>query len=469
MPGPDVKLIHRLLEAECPSEGDAWTRRDGYYASTCQLSQGDVPGLIDIARSWTIPDSELDAFDLDVDDLDVDSDRFLLLPVTAWRALRELKAEAAVEPLINILCVLDDEFDDWAQEELPYVFGAIGEATLEPLTQVAKDEAKPDFIRSIAVHGLRRLIQYYPDTRARIVPSLLKLMSEAASEKIQFNLTLLDVLVDLHVVEAAEPIERAFAGNLLDVGYLGDWETVRQKLGVEGLGLKMPENPPNSIEDFRKSMGIGIFSKRPLFDDGDVDTEARQAYHERSFDAFPQSTEGQQAIDRYGSIEWFGSLLEFGVTHLGESVDLMTCESVKEFVLDYLPRKASTDSTEAGAIIGELALFWRYLDRVYKLPDAKSVVDWLEAKNLVAQLEAELSDSSNFGMAKSLVMMGRNAGYDMTSEAGMASFIRAYNQSLPASNSTPPPTTSERIRVGRNESCPCGSGKKFKKCCSRLD
>jgi uncharacterized protein YecA (UPF0149 family) len=29
------------------------------------------------------------------------------------------------------------------------------------------------------------------------------------------------------------------------------------------------------------------------------------------------------------------------------------------------------------------------------------------------------------------------------------------------------PTLAQRVRrkVGRNESCPCGSGKKFKKCC----
>ena len=33
--------------------------------------------------------------------------------------------------------------------------------------------------------------------------------------------------------------------------------------------------------------------------------------------------------------------------------------------------------------------------------------------------------------------------------------------------STPPPDTGEPARhsVGRNEPCPCGSGKKYKKCC----
>jgi len=26
-------------------------------------------------------------------------------------------------------------------------------------------------------------------------------------------------------------------------------------------------------------------------------------------------------------------------------------------------------------------------------------------------------------------------------------------------------TLTKRVKIGRNESCPCGSGKKFKKCC----
>ena len=30
---------------------------------------------------------------------------------------------------------------------------------------------------------------------------------------------------------------------------------------------------------------------------------------------------------------------------------------------------------------------------------------------------------------------------------------------------TPTPTQIKRKKVGRNDPCPCGSGKKFKKCC----
>ena len=31
----------------------------------------------------------------------------------------------------------------------------------------------------------------------------------------------------------------------------------------------------------------------------------------------------------------------------------------------------------------------------------------------------------------------------------------------------PPPRTHDRPKVGRNDPCPCGSGKKYKRCCGR--
>ena len=303
-------------------------------------------------------------------------------------------------------------------------------------------------------------------------------MASAADDHLDFNTTLLTELVELGAVEAAEPIERAFAANLLDVGMMGDWEKVRRKLGVEGLALKMPENPHNSFERLRIRMGMGIFSNRPIFRFGDIDHDAEQAYYERAYQTFSKSSEAQQFIEQHGDLAWSQMLLQFGINHLGESVDEMTLSSVQEFVLDHVPRKVSTEATAAGAILGELARFWEYLNRVYKLPAAQSIVEWLKTDGLVARLKADLSNPANFGMAKSFFMQGKDAGYDMTSQAGLAEFMTAYNRSLaatrsgarerslPSNQASALPVVGKR-RVGRNDPCPCGSGKKYKKCSAR--
>jgi hypothetical protein len=459
MSDPAATLVERLCAAKPPREMQDWESRDGYYVAACRVSKADVPGLVEIVRTWLDSDGPMVA-----DETPIDLEEPELLPVTAWRTLADLKDDAAVEPLIGILEQLDNEFDDWAGEELPHVFGKIGPSAIEPLTRVATRDSQQEFIRSLAVRGLRQVADYHPETRDRIVASLTEMMASAASSPVEFNTILLVELVELRAVEAAEPIERAFAADLIDVGMMGDWETVRQELGVEGLRLPMPKKPHHSLEFLRQRMGIGIFSDIPLFSFGDVEHAAMQAYLQRASDTFSPSSEARQFTERHGNLGWFRTLLEYGLYDLREPVDEMTLASVKEFVFGYVPRKVSIEADEAAAIVAELTLFWEYLDRVYKLPAAKSIVEWLQSDGLVPRLKAELSDSSNFGMAKSIFMLGNKAGYDMTSEAGTAQFMAAYNERL-LSHDAPATPISRGQRVGRNEPCPCGSGKKFKKCC----
>ena len=47
-------------------------------------------------------------------------------PVHAWRTLGQLRAEAAIEPLITLLRMFDVDDDHFVGEEIPKVFGMIG-------------------------------------------------------------------------------------------------------------------------------------------------------------------------------------------------------------------------------------------------------------------------------------------------------------------------------------------------------
>jgi hypothetical protein len=250
-------LLARLCEAETPRELPNWHKSDGYYVEACRVSKDDVPALVDVVRYWLDPDW-LAAADKAFADLAEPA----LLPVTAWRTLADLKDEAAVEPLIAILTELGDEFDDWAFEELPHVFGKLGPAAIEPLAGIANDSARPEYMRSIAARGLRQVASYHPATRDEIVPRLTAMMADAANRPVEFNSALVVELVELQAVEAAEAIERAFAADRIDVGMIGDWERVRKELGVEGLGLPMPKNPHNSL-----GFLTDLRSKRDLWDE----------------------------------------------------------------------------------------------------------------------------------------------------------------------------------------------------------
>ena len=53
-------------------------------------------------------------------------------PVHAWRALGQLRAEAATDSLIGLLEQIDEEYDEWIGEEVPEVLG-----TADPVTPPA--------------------------------------------------------------------------------------------------------------------------------------------------------------------------------------------------------------------------------------------------------------------------------------------------------------------------------------------
>jgi hypothetical protein len=48
----------------------------------------------------------------------------------------------------------------------------------------------------------------------------------------------------------------------------------------------------------------------------------------------------------------------------------------------------------------------------------------------VARLERELADPENFGSAKSMVMLGMERGFDMSTEEGINAWFSQYNQEL---------------------------------------
>jgi len=87
-------------------------------------------------------------------------------------------------------------------------------------------------------------------------------------------------------------------------------------------------------------------------------------------------------------------------------------------------------------------------------------------------------DPRYWGMAKSFMMSGKQAGYDMATEKGIATYMEDYNRGLMGDAKSAPelegrarePRRREAGTGGepfRNAPCPCGSGRKYKKCCGK--
>jgi hypothetical protein len=125
---PDQLIANERIE-RLRTLGDAhdnmdWASGETDYVTEFSLTADDIPALIALAQRWGKQNGD--------DDPDSD-DNAVYGPVHAWRALGQLRAFAAVEPLLGLLDRLDQLGDDWYLEEFPDVFGQIGPQAIPPL------------------------------------------------------------------------------------------------------------------------------------------------------------------------------------------------------------------------------------------------------------------------------------------------------------------------------------------------
>ncbi len=453
-------LETRLLAADSPNDIDCWHEQHVYYSIRCRITVEDVPRLVEIAKLWADPD-----WPTECSLPDIDAERYELLPVTAWRSLAELSSEEAVEGLVELLCAAGNWNDDWIPSELPKVFGKIGAPALAPLIRLAQDQKMATMIRMIATDAMSEVVKYHPECRTEVVPALTALIEHAEGNEPFMNGQIISQLVDLQATEAAEAIERAFAANFVDTELTGDWETARTRLGVPGLGLEMPSH--------RK---IPFWGSVDDVDGESLSEDEREPYLKETCDAFGKSPESQRVIERFGGANWIRCFLRMGLDYQDKTVAEMDMEFVNEFLFEYSPRNVMVDSDQAEEILFELECFWEFQQRELAHPEAPAILQLLKDPNTHKNFRQELADPSNYGMAKSIFMTGVELGYDMTTTEGISEFMVASSalaQDAPNhrrhdndwDDDVVEPVRTQEVRVGRNDPCPCGSGKKFKKCC----
>jgi hypothetical protein len=152
--------------------------------------------------------------------------------VHAWRTLAQLQATSAIPALIELLGRIDEYDDDWTSEELPVVFGYLGQAALEPLRTFLAGSSQGMWSRVAAATSLAKIGERHPEVRADCVAALGRQLEQFAQQDPTFNGLLIGDLIDLTGVEAAPVIEQAYAANQVDLLIQGDWEDVQVYLGL---------------------------------------------------------------------------------------------------------------------------------------------------------------------------------------------------------------------------------------------
>ncbi len=154
-------------------------------------------------------------------------------------------------------------------------------------------------------------------------------------------------------------------------------------------------------------------------------------YQDELLDLFVNSPEGKARLQEDdGMTFWARSIIEYGYNYVGVALHKMDANHMEELLTEVFPRKISLAAPEdADEGLPAMIAFWEYLKREYQLANADNILRYLRALK-PKDFHAWMNDSSRFGMAKSFMMMGRGAGFDMSNKEGLDTFMTLYNTNL---------------------------------------
>jgi hypothetical protein len=166
-------------------------------------------------------------------------------------------------------------------------------------------------------------------------------------------------------------------------------------------------------------------------------------------------------------------LLEYARVYEGAAPEELTTQTLQALLFDAFPRKvtAERDFFERLPVVVEAFLRWLAAEGI--LPEGETLADTV--RSWAGEIVAEAMAPENWGLAKQFTMKAQRAGVDMTDQDALHRYMYEQAQEalaqipykLPDETPiTPPiPIVEHAPKVGRNDPCPCGSGKKYKKCC----
>lgn len=181
-----------------------------------------------------------------------------------------------------------------------------------------------------------------------------------------------------------------------------------------------------------------------LVDEDFVPIAARVDWYIKALSsAFGSSVEGR-ALEAAGVDLWvLDVFVRHGLDYHETAPTEMDVRTLEELLLETFPDKVRCERGNGAAVVATLRGMYEWMDREFGVRGARECARFL-TDELGAQVEDRLHDPADFGTARSVVT------------------------SAPVDDAAPAPVhTSRRSspKIGRNAPCPCGSGRKYKKCC----
>ncbi|MCB1829147.1 MAG: UPF0149 family protein [Gammaproteobacteria bacterium] len=364
--------------------------------------------------------------------------------------------------LFELLCE-----DDWALSDLGRVSGMIGEPSIELLGAYLKDNGHSEFARVMALDGLAEVAKQCPECRDRVVQNIKDYMVRPDTSAPALNGLLLGQLIDLEAVELIDDIRRLFEKQCVDIGCAGDLEDVEIALGIRGVrstpkpnyGVlnRIPPRPAENSDDLYAMIDydLGRYGNDDsLLDAAELD----------GFIAVITCSPEMIPPSRWMPAIWGGD------RQSPDWADINEARAFTQIVTVFYNQVTATlQNDEFEALFHEREV----AGRTYYIVD-----DWCEGFLRGVHLWNPLSPSDSEVLEKCLSPIRlftthhENGALEAMTDDEVAdkqakiepSVRRLYGyfrEQLKPMN----PVIRGVPKVGRNDSCPCGSGKKYKRCC----
>lgn len=446
---PKVKQLFMIGQ---PSINEEWPD----YISQFDFNNEDIPELLKVL-SYDRPCEDDDTLEG-------------WAPLHAWRVLGLLCAKEAIEPILERLASLTE--DEWALDEFPTVFGLIGPTAIESLQCYWEATHEEEACYEMVADSLGKIAEFYPDARYQVIETFRKYLEKPIVSCIRLNGVLVDNIVALKAVELIDEVRQLFKLGCVDLTILGDIEEVEIELG-----LRETRKTPAL-----KWTGEELFISEKLSDNknlaqaekwlkkyADVDSEAIDSLSELDgyFTAvacspqiihpstvMPELWGGPDSIPVFDSHKESEKVVKSLFDHYNLLLDQLDSKTWQPIFKHY-----KNDKT----VVSPLDWCYGFLRGYGLWGDVPNNISDTIVGNLAPILYCTRSESFPYNAR---IHIQQVKTFYQAIEQGVKNIYQLTEQhkaiegnGLTYMRDTP--------KLGRNDPCSCGSGKKYKKCCGK--
>ncbi len=432
----------------------------------------------------------------------------------------------AAEALLEAFDISDDFDNDWINEEWASIFGRLGPLVLEPLKGIASEYAADCYFRHRAMSGLAAVALRHPELKADVFDFIAGIASDLDDDP-EGRLWAGDILLDFHLKEHEgllltlaelpendvyhpEDVREALAKKDPDLyWYQRDWldfysekKRAERMKRWEGTRLSEDEAWQSAVKDLEdEDQGLPLLSRKQAERMLGELLPVAQRIKER----MEPDTSGRSKDELRGQ---YALAMELHAVVREDRSRFRVFDGYLEDLLGWLTplaiNMAAEGMVDEGASLGrawaEIRASEVFLgDRALILAEAGREAQARE--QLAANLKVFSGDVwiqikaghayealKDFSAAESCYRTARVLAHDDDRDEATRCLIEVLKQAgkpdeahalesqetqrrdearrwAQESRASWEPVVRQGPKIGRNEPCPCGSGKKFKKCC----